>query len=489
MSKKSIGVRILKTEYINWRELQFIQQDNFKDIPDDAKHKLKASLVSNDFVQPFFVWQDPETSIIYCLDGRHRTIFLEELIVEGFDVPYQLPAVFLDCQDKKEAAKLVLTFSSIYAKVTQIGLNDFLTLNDLKWSEVKETIDLPDFSSDRFEQKFDVFGTRQADADEDPEFGVQQLELVVQPGDIFQLNGHRIACGSFKDSELVSALMEGEKGRVVFCDPPYNLPANFFTNKDDKRHKDFAMGAGEMTDEEFMQFLAAIMQVSKANTVEGAIHYIFMDFRHAWHMTEAGRRVYGKPEPKQVCVWVKDAMANGSFYRAQQELCFIFSDAKAKALWNNDLVDEGGFYKDDNEFCYIFKNGDAAKHLSHLDLKDRIRTNIWRYPSANSTANPDRYELKNHPTPKPVALVADALLDTTNEGDTIIDWFLGSGTSLISAEKTGRICRATEIEVMYVQHIICRYVRYCEKNDKQVFFRHLNGDLLLENILQTEAVL
>lgn len=487
MSKKAIGVRILKTEYINWRELQFIQQDDFKEIPEEARHKLKASLVGNSFIQPFYVWQS-EDGVIYCLDGKHRTMFLEELIVEGYDVPYELPATFVSCENKKEAARLVLVFSSAYAKITQVGLNNFITLNELDWSELKGVVDLPEFSVDRFEQKFDHFGVQDTSNDEDAEFGIQDLELVVKPGDLFQLGNHRILCGSFKDEAAVKELMEDELARIVFCDPPYNLPANFFTNKEEKRHKDFAEGAGEMSDDEFATFLALIMQTSVNNTLPGAIHYICMDFRHCWHMTEASKRVYGSPEPKQVCVWNKDMMANGSFYRAKQELVFAFQNTNAQHLWNNDLLDEGGFYKNENEMVFIFKNGDGAKHISHLDLADRIRTNVWNYPSATSTANPDRYELKNHPTPKPVAMVADAILDTTNDGEIVIDWFLGSGTTLIASEKTGRLCRATEIEPMYVQHIICRYYRYCLKTGREFSFKHINGSLSIEQILQTEAV-
>jgi DNA modification methylase len=275
--------------------------------------------------------------------------------------------------------------------------------------------------------------------------------------------------------------MEGKKARILICDPPYNLPANFFTNKDEKRHDDFAMGAGEMSDEEFVTFLEAIMKGGVDHTVEGGIHYVFMDWRHVWHMTEAGRRVYGSVIPKQLCVWKKDNMANGSFYRAQQELCFVFASAAAKNLWNRDLLDEGGFYKENEELVFIFKNGESAKHLSHLDMADRIRTNVWNYPSAVSIKNPDRYLIKDHPTPKPVAMIADAILDTTNLGEGVIDWFLGSGTALIAAEKTGRVCYATEIKPQYVQSIIKRYVLFCTKNNKPVDFQHINGSLTLND--------
>lgn len=471
--------RIIKTELIRWQDLEFIQQDDFKALSEEAMAKLKSSLLANMFTTPFYVWEDEASGKRYCLDGKHRTLALAALIAEGHKIPEELPATFIQCDSIQDAAKLVLIFSSIYAKITQQGLFDFVGMYDLAFEDLKSEIDIPEFSVDRFEQKFDVFGVK--DSDEEAVVAEEDGPVLVQPGDLFEINGHRIICGSFREEADVAALMDGKKARIISCDPPYNLPANFFTNKDHNRHKDFAMAAGEMSDDEFVQFLALIMQRSRECSVPGAIHYIFMDFRHVWHMTEAGRQVYGPKGFKQMCVWCKDNMANGSFYRAQHELCFVFSSPEAKAQWNKDLLDEGGFYKNDNELVFIFKNGDGAKHLSHLELKDRIKTNVWRYPSATSTANPDRKEVYNHPTPKPVAMIADSILDTTNEGDIVIDWFLGSGTCLIAAAQTKRLCYATEIEPRYVQGDIFRYLKWAERNDVAVDFRHVNGGLRLED--------
>lgn len=477
MSEQAIASRIIKTEPIKWRELEFIQQENFKEWFEDGDTKLIESILKYQFVDPFKVWEHENK--IYCLDGRHRFLDLIEVEKKGYNIPDLLPATFMQCEDMKDAAELVLVYSSAYAKITQQGLFDFVELFNLDMPELNATINLPEFSMQRFEQKFDRFNVEEG---EEPHVYVDEVDVIVKAGDIFQLNDHRIICGSFTEQSDVDNLMQGELARIINCDPPYNLPANFFTNKEEKRHKDFAMAAGEMSDDEFVKFLALIMQRSVENSVAGSIHYIFMDFRHSWHMTEAARLIYGNPQPKQVCVWAKDMMANGSFYRAQHELCFIFQDERAKALWNKDLIDEGGeFYKDGNEWCFIFKNGDAAKHLSHLELKHRIRSNVWRYPSAISRANPDRFELKNHPTPKPVQMIADAILDTTNEGDIVIDWFLGSGTALIACEHTKRKGRFTEIEPMYVQGDIIRYINYCESKGINVNFTHVNGNLTLND--------
>lgn len=479
MNEPTINSKIIETKPVKWRELQFIQQENFKEWIADGDTKLIQSLLKYQFIDPFKVWRDGET--IYCLDGKHRYLDLLEIEKQGNKVPDELPATFMQCRDIKEAAELVLVYSSAYAKITQQGLFDFVTNFKLDIPELNDIISIPEFSMQRFEQSFDLFDIESC---EEPHVYLEEDEIFVSKGDIFQINDHRIICGSFTSNEDVALLMNGEKARIINCDPPYNLPANFFTNKEEKRHKDFAMASGEMSDEEFVKFLCLIMQQSVDNSLPGSIHYIFMDFRHVWHMTEAARLIYGNPQPKQVCVWAKDMMANGSFYRAQHEICFIFQDERAKALWNKDMLDYGGeFYKNENEWCFIFKNGEGAKHLSHLELKNRIRSNVWKYPSATSLANPDRYELKNHPTPKPVQMIADSILDTTNIGEIVIDWFLGSGTALIACEHTHRKGRFTEIEPKYVQSSISRYINYCEKRGINVNFTHLNGELTLKNFI------
>lgn len=450
MEKVKISSRVLKTENINWRELAFIQQDNFKELSPEDMNKLKSSLVNNNFVQPFYVWEDAD-GVRYCLDGKHRTKAQEELISEGYDVPYSLPATFIDCKDKQEAARLVLVFSSFYAKITQQGLFDFKELYDLDMIELKQMINLPEFSMPRFEQKFDVFGVNEPNEYDDMLVELSDDEpIIVIKGDVFRLGRHRLICGSFRDKELIETLMDGNLARTVNTDPPYNLPADYIGNVEKKLHDDFEEGHGEMTDDEFVDFIAEIMQVSCDNSISGAIHYIFMDFRHTWHMGEAAKRIYGDCEPKQMCVWVKDLPGMGSFYKSQHELCFLY------------------------------KHGNN-RHLSNLDLKDRIRSNIWKYPSAVSVANPDRDQIQNHPTPKPVAMVADAILDVTGDGDIVVDWFLGSGTALIACEKTNRICYATELNPKFVQQIITRYIRYCRNNGYTPEIEHLNGNLTLND--------
>jgi DNA modification methylase len=461
-----IRSRVLKTEEIEWQNASWLQNENLKELSSDSVEKLKTSLKNNSFVMPFHVWQDGEKTWI--LDGHHRQKALQLLKDEGNEIPNLLPATFIDCEDIKEASKLVLIYTSQYAKITQQGLHDFFEKFDLDLAELKFEIDIPDFSLPRFEQKFDVFGVGEDNGEDENGELAEDIEILVKRGDIFQLGNHFLICGDSTDRETFEKLLGDKKAQIIFTDPPYNLPYSDFGGKGNVQHSDFAMASGEMSDSQFADFLAKYMKNCVEFSVDGSIHYHFMDFRHVWHVCQAAalQETYKTVEPKQICVWNKSVGANGSFYRAK------------------------------HEFCLIFKNG-KAKHKSKLELVDRIRYNVWDYHSANDFGNPERErnsnkygigELANHPTPKPTPLVADAIIDSTDEGDIVIDCFLGSGTTLIAAEKTDRVCYGIEYEPKYVQSIINRYAKYCNKNNKDINFVHLNGSINLNDIINDTRI-
>lgn len=462
--RKGVRSRVLKTEHIAWQDAKWLQNENLKAISEDGLQRLKNSIVSNDFVMPFNVWQD-ENEVIWILDGHHREKALRSLVAEGVPVPAMLPATFIEAETKHEAAKLVLIYSSIYAKITNEGLSDFLQMYEIPLEEFTDEIDLPEFSMPRFEQLLEieeVAGGEDEDSEEEEEVLTSAdafTEILVKEGDIFKLNNHLLYCGNGMKAEVWPQLLrlvhdDGRKARMVLTDPPYNVKANHIGNLGTVRHADFVEAAGEMSDEEFADYLYRLMEVSKGVTVDGALHYIFMDFRHAWHMTEASRRAYGSVEPKQLCVWNKDVGGMGSFYRSK------------------------------HEFCFIFKNG-KEKHKSNVNLGDRVRYNVWEYPSGNSMRNPDKAELKSHPTPKNVQMCKDAILDVTDRNDLIIDFYLGSGTTLIAADMSNRVCAGSEILPEYCQHIIYRYLKHSQKSGQGVEFEHINGNITAEAILAT----
>lgn len=153
-ASKILQSRVIETKPVAWKTLQFIQQDDFKELPPISKEKLKKSILSNEFTQPFYVWKEETTDTTYCLDGRHRTLILLELEADGHVIPELLPATYVACSGKKEAAQLVLIYSSMYAKITQEGLAGFISEYDLDFPTLQETIDIPDFDEIDF---LDVF--------------------------------------------------------------------------------------------------------------------------------------------------------------------------------------------------------------------------------------------------------------------------------------------------------------------------------------------
>lgn len=247
---------------------------------------------------------------------------------------------------------------------------------------------------------------------------------VSRPGDLWVLGPHRLICADARDALAYENLMQGERARVVFTDPPYNVPVNGHTGrKKDSGRREFLMASGEMSTAEFRQLLTESLGRMAEASVDGAIHYVFMDWRHSSDLLFAASQVYA--EQKNLAVWVKDNIGMGHFYRSQHELVFVFKHGRAANLSN--LGGEGG----------------------------RCRSNVWCYPGVNTFREGREQELAMHPTVKPVALIADAIRDVSRRGDIVLDGFAGSGSMLIAADTTDRRARLIEIDAVYVD-VICR---------------------------------
>lgn len=143
-AQQTISSRILKTENINWGDLKYLQSDEFKDFSPEEEEKLRHSVLTNQFTDPFKVWHDIATDTVYCLDGKHRGIILRKMISEGITVPELLPGTFIHCDNMQEAAKLVLQYSSHYARTTQSGLVDFMETYNLTVEDISLDINIPE---------------------------------------------------------------------------------------------------------------------------------------------------------------------------------------------------------------------------------------------------------------------------------------------------------------------------------------------------------
>ena len=256
---------------------------------------------------------------------------------------------------------------------------------------------------------------------------------VSRSGDLWALGHHYLLCGDARDASAYELLMRGSRAAFVFTDPPYNVPINgHVSGLGQIRHREFAMGCGEMSQLQFTRFLADVFLQLAQHSIDGSIHQVCMDWRHLREMLDAGEEVYS--ELKNLCVWNKNNAGMGSFYRSKHELVFVW------------------------------KSGTAA-HVNNFELGQhgRSRSNVWDYAGVN-TMRPGRLEeLAMHPTVKPVLLVSDAIKDCSKRGSLVLDPFAGSGTILIAAERTGRKARALEIDPRYCDVAIKRWQKYTGK--------------------------
>lgn len=517
MSAIALNSKIIETKEVPLSELHFDINKDLKRISEHAESALATSLLRRGIISPFTVWVD-DNGKNQVLDGWHRYSVLKKCAEHGLDVylnaelferlkellaerpapasdemasllqlqwqgsmngrkvhipkewfelPTEYPCTFVTCESEQKAKEMVLAYSDHYAQIDKDLLSAFVS--DMDIEDVLSGLVLPDVSIDKLLQN------TKAQSDEPilpDEVHMSDIEIVVKPGDIFQVGEHIIGCGDTFDPEFIAKIMGGIKAAMAFFDPPYNLPVSSFSGKGAVKHSNFATGCGELSDDEFVLYMAELFRICRLNTEVGAVIYMFMDFRHDVHVVLGASlstmyakdaepelftlaNLFGGWKRKQLCVWRKDIPANGSFYRAQHEC------------------------------CHIYINGQESAKISKLELGERYRTNVWDYPSATSFSNPDQGELSHHPTPKPVAMIGDAMLDVTNAGDTVIDFFSGSGSTMRACQEYGRKYRGCDIEPKYVQHAIVRLYEWLQKeNYEPVPFKHLNGDLTLNQILQ-----
>jgi DNA modification methylase len=212
------------------------------------------------------------------------------------------------------------------------------------------------------------------------------------------------------------------------------------TGKGRKSHREFPMASGEMTEDEFGEFLGEAFNLMTSHSVDSATFYACMDWRHVYEIVRA---ILARDcELLNICVWVKTNGGMGSLYRSRHEFVFVFGKRSAKRLNNVQLGRHG-----------------------------RNRTNVWNYPGMNSFARRSRTRgLDFHPTVKPIALVSDAILDVTRRGDIVLDPFCGSGTTILAAERTERRAYAMELDPGHVDTAIARWARM---TNRTVF--HANG--------------
>ena len=345
-----------------------------------------------------------------------------------------------------EAAKLLKKKDVPTIQITQLNddqlrayiLADNKLAENASWDEQALKVELEYLTSIdlEFDEEITGFSTTEIDliidcGDEPNDEPIEDIPAVpstpvVKRGDIFELGPHRIMCGDCRDASDMTLLMDGRVADAVCTDPPFNVSIKGHVLSSGTVHSEFAVASGELSPSEFTDFLKQSMKELCNHSRDGSVHFLFMDWRHIQEIIAAGLSVYDTF--LNMCVWVKTNGGMGSFYRSQHELVFVF------------------------------RNG-SVSHTNNIQLGKygRNRSNVWTYAGMNSFGEERDEALASHPTVKPIAMIADAIKDVSKRGDLILDSFLGSGTTLIAAEQSGRRCYGVEIDPGYIEVIIKRF--------------------------------
>jgi DNA modification methylase len=373
-----------------------------------------------DFNVPILVDRDGNV-----IAGHGRLLACRELGIE------EVPTLCLDHLNPAQARAFMIADNKLTENATWDDRLLAEQLRDLSLSGLDFDIEVTGFEMGEIDLRIasldDTPAAGSDPADILPELSV--APLVSKLGDLWLVGRHSVLCGNALDPENFAALMGQQRAAMVFTDPPYNVPIEgHASGLGTIHHRPFPMASGEMNEAEFTGFLGEVCRNLAAFSTSGSLHYICMDWRHLEELLAAGREVYG--ELKNVCVWVKHNAGMGSLYRSQHELVLVFK-----------------------------QRGGPHRNNVQLGQFGRNRSNVWQYPGANSFArcSAEGNLLALHPTVKPVAMVADAILDSSARGDIVLDAFLGSGTTVIAAERTGRRCYGIELDPGYVDTAIRRW--------------------------------
>ena len=390
--------------------------------------QLKLSIKANGFTNPILV---DKAGVI--IAGHGRFIAARELGLESVPV--------IELGDLSDAQVRALRLAD-----NKIALNSGwdvdllrLELGELASSEIEIDLGLTGFSTG----EIDVLLSPPADPDDDTIPAVKASPST-KLGDIWQLGEHRVGCGDARDEAFVRMVIGPDRQiDCAFLDPPYNVRVQGHANVKSK-HREFAMASGEMSSLAFRTFLAETLGNCVEISRDGAVHFICMDWRHLEDLRAVGDELYG--EQLNLCVWNKSNAGMGSLYRSKHEL------------------------------VSVYRVGEAA-HFNSVELgrHGRNRTNVWDYPSVNTFQGAKRGDLALHPTVKPTALVADAIQDVTRSGDLVLDIFLGSGTTLIASERTGRRFCGIEIDPTYVDIAVDRWVAMTGGTPRRVAGEQAHG--------------
>lgn len=411
---KAVSDKILKTEKYPWKKLLAYQPPGLKKTTPELLEKLKASLLNNGMASTFYVWQKGKE--VFSLDGHHRCMALYELEKEGHAVPDKFTCSFLNIKTEKEAKTVFMAYQSHYAKLTVSGFEDFTANMDMQALE------------SQFQPFTMNWNFKTAAIGEIEEQDIGDAKTVAKPGDVFELLSpsgivHRLMCGDTASEALVS-FIGSEAPVMVFTDPPYGvsysekaklLNENVGGKMNTRKIVSDNIGASEL----YKVLVAAFSNIRSIMAKNCSFYVTAPQGGDIGLMMMMMMRDAGLPV-RHMIIWVKNQPT--------------FSMNRLDYDYQHEPIFYG--WKENHKFYG----------------KGEHKTSVWQVPRPQKS--------KEHPTMKPVALVVNAILNSTKPGEIVFDGFTGSGTTLIACEETGRTFRGTEIEAHYCDIILKRWLNY-----------------------------
>jgi len=382
--------------------------------PGDAEYeKLRRSIEEFGYVEPV-IWNERTGNIV----GGHQRF--KVLVTMGYQ---EIDCVVVDLDPQREKA-LNVALNKISGEFDIPLLSDLLRdLNDNGFD-----VSLTGFDAAEIDELFrDKASGNVREDNFDADKAAAEIETpVTRRGDIWLLGKHRLMCGDSASLPDVRLLMGGKKARFVFTDPPWNVDYG-----SDARHPSWKprqiLNDG-MSTEEFGAFLLRAFNCMREVSEPGCMTYVVMSAQE-WGNVMNALREAGYHWSSTI-IWAKDSLVlSRKDYHTQYE-----------PIWYGWL--EG------TRLC---------------PLKDRKQSDLWEIPRPKVSVE--------HPTMKPVALVAKAMLNSSRAGDAALDLFGGSGTTLIAAEQTGRVCFMMELDEKYCDVIVKRYVQQVGGDEAVFLFR------------------
>lgn len=406
---KTIQIRCEGTRRVDIDDLTPFQ-GGLKDLDKKDYEKLKKEILETGYAFPIKVWKESPDNKIF---GGHQTLrVLKTMRATGYEIP-PVPVEDVSAKDEAEAKRRILQDASSYGKVNSDGLEEFLHNAKFSLEFAADSFRLPDVNLDRMFEASAEFGTQGlTDQDEIPEV----KETRAKTGDIWVLGDHRLVCGDSTAITDLDKLMAGEKADLWLTDPPYGVAYKPEGTKHDMIAND------DLPLEEMAEFWTTVASNAHMHCSDKAPYYWFAcqgGDQMMMMMMSIGRANW---KVRHELIWVKDTL----------------------------VMSRCDYHYRHEPILYGWK-----KDGTHEWYSDRKQTSVIEFP------RPKRSE--DHPTMKPVDLVEYLMKNSSKPGDIVLDTFGGSGTTLMAAEKSGRMARLVELSPKYCSVILARWEAFTGK--------------------------